>query len=702
MPVNTDKIGPMGYYSDDNSLFGHLLKDKRMISKMQEENPALFMPRPKKAVDSLVMAKVREALAKDGFNEQSMSVRYLSIPIFEKILQWRAQIIGSCFPAGTMIRMADGSQKPIEKISVFNRVLTAEGNTSFVSVVMGREVNEDIVELKLWGHTNGLKLTKEHPVLTKRGYIKANELTKEDMVCLPRFLPQTKHILETHDHVRLNQQMRRRIAAGDIVGEHRTFGESVKVYRKVPEQIELDAQFGWLIGVALAEGGTDGNKVVFTFNSNEENTLAQKVVDIFYYIFDIEASKVIISEKNTCKVSVHSVAWASLFDSLIGKKSHGKRLHADLASGPKEFLQGVWEGWLAGDGHDPSYKNKVQGTTVSKQLALDMFAIAHGLGLEPTFNGTQPKISHGVKSRKRRYDVCVSGSSLCSEIEEGRTWKKVREINLVPFKGKVYNFEVEGDNSYVADNIGVHNCVASGAMRVVTYRSLAEILIFGDAEVFLGYQLEGIDSIAPFAPYHYGCGRKRGGLRRGDGSFCGAQIEAFQKDGILPCSAKGLQQIVGTRESDYPEPQNASLYRSFGSWNYLDQLRPEAIKITLVESEMLGRRDVDRAKTALVDELKPMMICSSWGFAPQYKHKDGFWVYRRSGSWAHNMSITGFRLASDGNWFVEVTNSWGPDAHRDGEYFYIPIEVFESWLGQANCATIGEIDMTDAVTPDLI
>ena len=35
---------------------------------------------------------------------------------------------GSCFPPGTLIRMANGSEKPIEKVAVLDEVLTAEGN----------------------------------------------------------------------------------------------------------------------------------------------------------------------------------------------------------------------------------------------------------------------------------------------------------------------------------------------------------------------------------------------------------------------------------------------------------------------------------------------------------------------------------------------------------------------------------------------
>lgn len=37
--------------------------------------------------------------------------------------------------------------------------------------------------------------------------------------------------------------------------------------------------------------------------------------------------------------------------------------------------------------------------------------------------------------------------------------RKIKEIEEIPFEGYVYNFEVEGENSYIANDVAVHNCV---------------------------------------------------------------------------------------------------------------------------------------------------------------------------------------------------------------------------------------------------
>lgn len=47
--------------------------------------------------------------------------------------------VGSCFPAGAKIRMADGSYKNIENIKLRDKVLTAEGNIGKVTTCFLRE-----------------------------------------------------------------------------------------------------------------------------------------------------------------------------------------------------------------------------------------------------------------------------------------------------------------------------------------------------------------------------------------------------------------------------------------------------------------------------------------------------------------------------------------------------------------------------------
>ena len=107
------------------------------------------------------------------------------------------------------------------------------------------------------------------------------------------------------------------------------------------------------------------------------------------------------------------------------------------------------------------------------------------------------------------------------------------------------------------------------------------------------------------------------------------------------------------------------------------------------------------AKEMLTEHMKPLNICSSWGFRPRENHRtwkmaDGspVVIYKNSGSWQHNLSIPAVVEAYGDEWTI-VENSWGPRAHKNGPFFVIPADLFDRWVKRAQCMTVGEIDMGD-------
>lgn len=245
---------------------------------------------------------------------------------------------------------------------------------------------------------------------------------------------------------------------------------------------------------------------------------------------------------------------------------------------------------------------------------------------------------------------------------------------------------------WLAQIIG--SCVGSGGGRGWTQRVLIELFLLNEPEKPFGTELIGTNNVCQFIPYSYRAGRRRGGLNRGDGSFCSVHIEGFMKDGALPCSAPGIQSDA------FPEPQSSSTYRSMGNSNsFMDKFKPIAQKYLMTESVKIT--DADQGMEVMTKKFQPFMVCSSWAFEPAEKHPtwklaDGtpVYIYRRNKrtSWAHNMTIVAFIKVS-GKWYVKVKNSWGMKAHRNGDWFVIPIEVFAEWCRSAEIASIGNITL---------
>lgn len=373
---------------------------------------------------------------------------------------------GSCFPRGTNVRMADGTECPIESIRPLDSVLTAEGNVGRVLSVMARDEKESLACIHLCGHKH-LCSTPEHPILTKRGYVAASELKIGDWVAIPRYMPTFTSIIQTSEHIRPTRWMVRGPRSAKLnAGPSKAMCIPVTV-TEPPDVLRLTAGVGRIFGLFLAEGNTDKTRVVWTFNIDETETLVSDLISLLKTEFGVEAHKQYRRGSKAIKVVVYGTLWAQLFESLCSTGSGNKKLHKELLSAPRDFQESMLQGWLDGDGY--RRRTTTGGVTVSHNLALAMFDIANAVGRRPTIRYSEPKISHTVKSRQPRWDI-EWGDNARGEMDEKHVWRKVQGVLLKSFNGPVYNLHVEGDNSYVAEGIGVHNCVgfatAAAAMKV--------------------------------------------------------------------------------------------------------------------------------------------------------------------------------------------------------------------------------------------
>lgn len=237
-------------------------------------------------------------------------------------------------------------------------------------------------------------------------------------------------------------------------------------------------------------------------------------------------------------------------------------------------------------------------------------------------------------------------------------------------------------NSLAPQIIG--SCVATSHITLVSTRALAQVVLLGYPEELLGKDLSGRETVAPFGPYSYRAGRKFAGINgRGDGSTCSGQIRGSMVYGYLACDTESL-------DSDYyPEPKSESRYREWGaSDTLLEKYAKEGQKLDLIEAPEVTT--VEQA-TQLLQEFKPLQICSGWGFRPtSTRLPNGDILHKRSGAWAHSMQVQGICKMTNGNWYAKVRNQWG-NYHSGKPYFWVAIEEFEKWLRAASTMAIGKL-----------
>lgn len=360
---------------------------------------------------------------------------------------------GHCHPGDTLIRMADGSHKPITDVRLLDRVRTAEGHIGEVTQCMVRLYVGDMLTIRLRGHS-GVRATTEHPILTRRGYVRANELIIGDEVAVTRSIERVyDDALEVHQVIN-----RRSYKSSRPARWIDTRGGVETIITAPPESIALDARFGRLLGLYAAEGySSDGGSVRWAYGAHEADTLVPETVELIREVLGAE-TRVQHRPNNVVIVVLGGKHWKLLFDRLIGKGAAEKGI-ADVLTGSDAFREAMLLGWIAGDGH--RRRNEVSGVTVSRRLALDMFSIANDLGLRPTLRSSMPSVNQAAATRRERWEVtwAVGAGRPQSALDDGATWRKVVAISSEDYVGHVYNLEVEGDHSYVADGLGSHNCV---------------------------------------------------------------------------------------------------------------------------------------------------------------------------------------------------------------------------------------------------
>jgi len=152
---------------------------------------------------------------------------------------------------------------------------------------------------------------------------------------------------------------------------------------------------------------------------------------------------------------------AQWFPELCGKLCHNKHVPEKFMSLPNNkvyaLIQGIWDG----DGN----KRENEIVQTSEKLCLQIAELLHRLNKQPLITKVKnEKLTPKGNKRKQAYRVNWEEDSVTHQNRKGR-WKfyeqllnKVKEVKEVDYSGYVYNLEVEGDHTYVVQNILVHNC----------------------------------------------------------------------------------------------------------------------------------------------------------------------------------------------------------------------------------------------------
>ena len=373
----------------------------------------------------------------------------------------------TCFTAGTLVLMADGRQIPIEDVCKGDRIIDAYGNPQTV-VMTGRRWADDVREMSRRGSALKTGVTPEHPYLSSIGEFKpigeweivdGRQRGKGDYLVFPR---KVRYELPDAGYVDVSRYLPDgwfRYRSGRVYWTRRPHENGF------PAVLSVTPELAYLMGLYCAEGSTSNSTVNLSFSMDERHTLAAEA-KVILESYGLNVSIDEKPEKDTCVVRTGSKTLATILLSACGHGSHNKRAPWEFIGKYRaEFFRGL----VRGDGYIRD--DKIVLSMASFQMIRDAQSISWGLGLFPTFQcGERPdgrkywslfyqggnftKIAHEVLDHEasRNEPVFGNGEFVFSKL------KGLSEID----GAMVFNMEVGGTNSYIANGVAVHNCQYCG------------------------------------------------------------------------------------------------------------------------------------------------------------------------------------------------------------------------------------------------
>lgn len=391
--------------------------------------------------------------------------------------------LSACFTGDQIINTKDG-MKRIKDIKVGDKVLTADGHYSRVTETMVRKANKYYI-IDVWKLPNRtLSVTGDHPILAykngKVGWFLVEELKENDYVAVsyPRDIIDIKHIYVTDyltDERYFTEDNLIKQATTDKRLRSGTDNNSIK---PIKNKIPVNSDFLRLIGYYASEGDCDKHMVRFTF-STDEYYYAEDVIKIVKQLFGLDAKIEESVNGNWINIRFHSKIFAEFMTNLIGRGFNKKKLPSWMLTLPPEKQEGFIIGCFRGD--STLYLNRhihnARLVMSNYDLVYACWVILNRIGIIPSFGkNTVPKLgttipyscnisaSQAESLMVKVYNQTIRGITQSSmqrikhKIIEGRLFLPIRKIEVIEEECNVYNLEVEGEHTYVANCVAVHNC----------------------------------------------------------------------------------------------------------------------------------------------------------------------------------------------------------------------------------------------------
>lgn len=364
-----------------------------------------------------------------------------------------------CFVAGTMITTSKG-MKPIEAIVEGDEVLTHTNTYHRVLCPMVHSYKGTMYRIKGMAF-DCIECTPEHPFYVRRKYRYGHEAKRafrDPEWVLAKDLNKVKDYRnEDYIGMPVNQVEIMPVWNGTIDnrwGHDKPVNELSELFGK--------GEFWYVMGRYVGDGwkrsSDSGKGIVICCSERNEEQLKQAIGSLGWNYSEVQERTV--KKIHICKKELND------FVNRYGYKAHGKRIDAETQNLPKDLLKAFIEGYMDSDGYiakDGTHKL----ATVSRELAYNIVQCVAKVYNVPAkmyvSKRSKKTVIEGREVNQRdSISVCWKMETRKQDkafCDNGFVWFPIASIETFETESTdVYNMEVESDNSYVANNVIVHNC----------------------------------------------------------------------------------------------------------------------------------------------------------------------------------------------------------------------------------------------------
>lgn len=279
------------------------------------------------------------------------------------------------------------------------------------------------------------------------------------------------------------------IRSGNVYNKHMKTNVS-----QIPETIQLTKQFGFFCGAYLAEGMSNTTQINITNNDIKYLASVKDLMDTWNVGSHLVSAKKDIENTGikgtTTSIVIHSTILAKVMKTWFGRVSYEKTVPNWVLQAPDDFLKGLIDGYISGDGTVDKKLGTVNATSVSYELVSGIQSILARFNIYSKMSSHTPKLEKfksvskcytitvptkysnifsktftlSIKDKQERLDSHHSHRD-CNEVRSkwnttnDVVWDKIKAIEeVIPMgEGWVYDLTVEHTRNFTSKNLIVLN-----------------------------------------------------------------------------------------------------------------------------------------------------------------------------------------------------------------------------------------------------